>query len=503
MNRVLLAVLILTACSGTDEPDPTGAPVAFNEIDIHGRDWVELVNLTDEPVDLSGWVLADDKADATNHYALPSGTVLDPDAFLAVKAEKDEGDGLGFAFGLKAGDTVYLLDAAGAVVLEQPIGAPADGRTWGRLPDATGAWQETNPTQGLPNGAPQDLAAPLFDDTRVVTIDLTLDAPAIAALKAAPDEWTAAAFRLTTPDQEFDEVAVEVRLKGGLSFTDIDQKPSFKVGFNKLDKEARFLGLKNLTLNNLVDDASAVREVLGYHFFTAAGLPSLRAAYADVRVNGERRGLYVALQAWDDVTLDGLFDSTEHLYEGSVDLYVSKLDEFDVDEGDETDKADLLALLAAVGGTDGATWLTGVEPVVDLDQALRFVAAEGALGHADGYAWAANNYFLHSNKNGRFSLLPWGLDRAFAEELEPTGGSSLLVTRCLGVPACASDLADAADDVLAVFTALDWEAEAERLDALVRPYCDDEPEVACTLAGHDAAVDAVKALLAARAEQAK
>jgi len=502
MRYGLLAVLLVVAGCGGGGSEPAGAPVAFNEIDVHGRDWVELVNVTDAAVDLSGWALTDEPTDATRSWVLAAGTTLEAGAFLVIKSEKDDGDGLGFVFGLKGGDTVYLLDAAGAVVLEQPIGSPVEGRTWGRVPDGTGAWAETQPTQGLPNSVPVDLAAPLFDTTRVSTIDLTLDAAALAALKTAPDEWANAAFRLTTADQEYDEVTVQVRLKGGLSFTDIDQKPSFKIGFNKQDKAARFLGLKNLTLNNLVDDASAIHEALGYRVFTAAGLPSLDVGYTQVRVNGVVRGLYVALQAWDDVTLDGMFGSTEHLYEGSVDLYTSKAGEFDIDEGDDADTADLLAFLALVGADD-VTWYEGLDPVLDRDQALHFLAVESALGHEDGYAWAANNYFLHSNKNGRFSLLPWGLDRAFADTLDLPGGTSLLPARCLALPSCAADFDAAADDVLAVFASEDWVAEAERLDALVRPFCEDEPKAPCTLAKHDAAVDAVKALLTARAAAAK
>jgi hypothetical protein len=500
---VLLAALgFLASGCGGGGGETTDATLAFNEIDVHGRDWVEIVNLTDAALDLSGWFLADDADDATTRYALPAGTVLEPGVFLVVKSEKDDGTSPGFAFGLKGGDTLYLLDAAGTIVLRQPIGSPSADHTWGRVPDGTGTWAETTPTQGATNQAATDLAAPLFDTTRVVTVDLTLSDAAVTALRATPDEWVDATFQLTTPELAHGAQACRVRLKGGLSFSGIDQKPSIKVGFNKVDSDARFLGQKNLTLNALVDDPSAVHEVLGYRLFTALGLPSLRTGYAVVQINGEARGLYALLQAWDDVALDGLFGSTGHLYEGSVDLYTAKLSAFEIQEGDEADTADLLALLTAVGGTDDATWLAGLDPVLDTTQALHFMAAESALGQGDGYTWAQNNYYLHSDDDGRFTLLPWGLDQAFDEAKALTGGKSLLATRCADVPECATAFDEAAADVLDALAATDWSAEVDRLDALVRPYCADEPMQPWTLAEHDDGIAAVKALLEARADQA-
>ncbi len=500
MKRWGILVWLFAACAGESAPTPSGAPVACNEVDIHGRDWVEFVNPGTVAVDLSGWGLTDELDDADKRWLLPAGSVVPPGGFLVVKGEQTDGDGTGFGFGLKAGDTLYLVDAGGELRLADDIGDPPDGRTWGRYPDGSGPWQPTVPTQGFGNGVSEDLAAPLFDDTRVVTIDLELDAAARAALDANPETFAAATFRLTTPEREYAAVAAAVRLKGGALVTSVAEKPPFKIDFNRADGSARFLGLKGLTLNNLAADPSALHEALGYRLAAAAGLPALRTGFADVRVNGERRGLYAVLQVYDDVMLAAHFATTQHLYEGHSELDPGEIARFDVHEGDAADTADLAALLAAVAAEGGDAWYAGLEPVLDRGAALRFLALEAALGHTDGYAFDANRYYLVSDAAGRFTLLLAQLDRAFAEDLDATAGTSLLPTRCLLSPACTADFEAAVAAVRAVFQSRDWGAEAARLDALVRPYCEREPKVPCALPDHDAAVANVRARLTAAAE---
>jgi spore coat protein CotH len=54
--------------------------------------------------------------------------------------------------------------------------------------------------------------------------------------------------------------------------------------------------------------------------------------------------------------------------------------------------------------------------VADLDQMTRMWAAEAYLGHWDGYAsWNTNNYYLHADGDGRFTMLPWGTDQTLVD----------------------------------------------------------------------------------------
>jgi hypothetical protein len=202
-------------------------------------------------------------------------------------------------------------------------------------------------------------AAVLYDPATVALIDLAIPVESREALAADPGEYVDATFTLEAGELAFGPHPVEVRLKGSTSFRPLGGKAAFKV---KFPKEHRLLGLKSLTLNNMVQDPSMVREALGYEILRAAGVAAPHAGYAYVRVNGDGYGLYLNLETYDDVSMERLFDSTQHLYEADVprvDLAPGGASAFEVEEGDEDDLADLEALIAAANAT-GGDWSHGI-----------------------------------------------------------------------------------------------------------------------------------------------
>jgi spore coat protein CotH len=162
----------------------------------------------------------------------------------------------------------------------------------------------------FPVAARADEAAVLYEPADVAEIDLTLSDEARQALLSDPRTYVAATLELTVAGSAFGPKEVQVKLKGHGSFRPLDQKAAFRVKFSKTD---RLLGLKNLTLNNMVQDPSMVHETLGYELLRAAGVPAPRTGYAYVRVNGQGYGLYLNLETYDDVSLSRLFATTQHL----------------------------------------------------------------------------------------------------------------------------------------------------------------------------------------------
>ena len=76
------------------------------------------------------------------------------------------------------------------------------------------------------------------------------------------------------------------------------------------------------------------------------------------------------------------------------------------------------AATANAGGEAG--WFERMEPVADRLELARAFAAEHYFGHWDGYSVAAgpsqpNNYYLHSDLAGRFSLIVSGTDQTWLE----------------------------------------------------------------------------------------
>jgi hypothetical protein len=302
-----------------------------------------------------------------------------------------------------------------------------------------------------PGAAAEDPAAWMYSPRTVSEINLTLPPASYKELEEHPEDayvpgtfaiaetdgvpGTAGAF--TTP------IEVGVRLKGGQfgSLRTLDQKAAFKVKFDSFVKGQTFLGLKKLTLNNMVEDPSMVHEAAAYEAFQALGVPSPHTGFAFLRVNGESFGLHLNIETLDKIALEKRFgpflSPPQHLYEGEygADVTPAKFEELEVDEGKESNKADLEALVAAAA--DPTPSFSGaVGPLADLDEMARMWAVEKYAGQWDGYSGQTgekqpNNYYLYSDPSGRFQMLPWGTDETWGEHIGFEAPGGVLFNGCL------------------------------------------------------------------------
>jgi hypothetical protein len=518
----MLATLLVAALAGAVSAPAARAAVVLNEIECE-TDWVELVNTSDEAVDISGWLLTDDPLTQSppraNHRMLfPNPTVIPSHGVLVV----DKGTVSGtFPFGISCNDdTIRLADGTETLVDEialHPLTPPSD--TLGRYPNGAGPWVQTLPTKSAPNepssaggGPPADQAAWLFDPGKVVEINLTLPQSSIDALGATPTEYVDGTFSLNTTGGTYGPLNVGVRLKGGVgSFRTLAQKAAFKVKFNHSVSGQRFLGLKKLTLNNMVQDRSMIHEVLAYDLFRAVGVAAPRTGYAYVRVNGDDYGLYLDLETLDDVSLPTWFGSTQHLYEGeySVDVKPGDAGAYQVDEGSSTDRADLEALIAAANA-GGGDWSDGVAGLADLAQMTRMWAVEKYIGHWDGYSGdddpnhqLPNNYYLHSDAGGQFTMLPWGTDQTWDAHLAFDGeASGVMFDKCLADAGCLAMYRDALRAVGTSIAGLDLDSRAVSTAAVLAPSQQIDPRREYSTNDIAAAVSSTRAFLAARPGEA-
>ncbi len=341
--------------------------------------------------------------------------------------------------------------------------------------------------------------ATVYDPASVGAIDLTLSPEAIADLEAEPDEDVKGTFSYATTDGAPGgaetaltpaPIGVEVHLKGsvGGSFRPITGKAALKLKFKAA---ATFIGLRKMTLNNMVQDDSMLHESLAYATFAAAGVPSSRSGYAYVRLNGEDLGLYANVETLDKVALENRFGPfqkpPQHLYEGEKghDVLPGQELAFEVDEGDDADLSDLEALIEAVNGGGALPWSTRVAPFVDLEEMTRMWAVEKYIDHWDGYSGHAeaglrpNNYYLYSDASGRFQMLPWGADQTYIptigvgtpqREVTFDGHGGVLFDKCLEDDECARLYWKALDEVSDVVADLDPATLADDTAALLAPW---------------------------------
>ena len=227
----------------------------------------------------------------------------------------------------------------------------------------------------------------------------------------------------------------------------------------------------------------------------AAGIPAPRTGYARLWINDEYYGLYLNLEKWTDQSLAHWFASTGHLFEAvrTQDIVRSGDDlktDFEVDEGDEADWSDLEAFSAAVRTRD---WTTIQSHLASPEQTIRLLAAEWYLGHWDGYSWSRRNYYLHSDANGLFTLLPTGTDQALrppfgdtnydlsyplaaaADSWNQPGGASAIVDACFADADCSDQFIDELETVRQAADGLDLETRVPELTAALMPLIESDP----------------------------
>lgn len=91
----------------------------------------------------------------------------------------------------------------------------------------------------------------------------------------------------------FEDVAI--RTKGNTTLKIVAEDPnsdrySFKIKFNKYNKEQTCFGLDELALNNVLADTTYVKEYLSYDLFHYMNVPAPLCTFRDISVNGKPWG---------------------------------------------------------------------------------------------------------------------------------------------------------------------------------------------------------------------
>lgn len=246
---------------------------------------------------------------------------------------------------------------------------------------------------------------------------------------------------------------VGIRQAGGVfhAYQGVTGKPSLSIKFNEFVKGQDLHGLEKLVLKNQYQDQSLVNEHMTYEVFRRAGLPAAMTAYAVVTINGHLNGIYLMREPVNAdfmVRNFGSGNETGNLYEFEFtngDFVRSPNRVTLKDEvAEKRSRSDIIDLAAITQTVPDEFYVQAVAPVLDLDRALTYFAAEALTSHGDGFSYRNNNtYFYHLPSTGRLIIIPHGADAAFwATEFSmfrlanPYQTPPALLTRkILGVPA--------------------------------------------------------------------
>lgn len=368
----------------------------------------------------------------------------------------------------------------------------------------------------------------IYDPERIPRFDIELPTESLTQLAELTQdhplakEYVRGTFRYDG-EELFD---VGVRFKGEGSWRPLDRKTAWKIKFDKFVDDQHLLGLKRLTLNNMVEDPSFVAERLAYDVYRAAGLPAPRCNSALVYVNGEFYGVYANVEAIDKPFLRRWFDDDEgNLYEeGQSDFLPGSESTFDLETNETAnDRSDLTRLIDALSAVRGGAPWSELEAVIDAEQFLLFTAAEAAVNQWDMYAFTRfypNNFrFYHDPTSDQFVFVPWGMDlsmKPFRDSGKPhiplfelatqgdfDGGrvvAGQLYQTCLLDDTCRERFMSASETMIEVYESLDLETLAVRYAEQLRSHIEVDPRQEYSMTQVEAALQATLETIRGRAD---
>lgn len=273
----------------------------------------------------------------------------------------------------------------------------------------------------------------LFDTSTVHTIDIVMDDWDEFVENCADEEYVNCS--VVIDNETYNNVAI--RAKGNTSLTQVESygnnRYSFKLKFDHYDSTKNYYGLDKLSLNNIIQDNTYMKEYLTYQMMHSIDADAPLCSYVNITVNGENWGLYLALESVEDSYLERNYGSDygelykpESMSEGggqgaggegsddvklvySDDEYDSYANIFDNAKTDitDTDKDRLIEALKQLNSGEN------IEDVVDLESVIKYFVVHNFVCNFDSYTGTMiHNYYLYE-EDGKLSMIPWDYNLAF------------------------------------------------------------------------------------------
>lgn len=192
-------------------------------------------------------------------------------------------------------------------------------------------------------GLTMEYESALFDTSEIISINIVMD----------EDDWNEMLDNATAEEYYRCDVVVNgetfygvgIRPKGNTSLTTIaadstTDRYSFKLEFDHYVDGQNCFGLDKLVLNNNYADATNMKEALVYDMYQYLDADASLYNYAQISVNGEYWGVYLALEAVEDSFMLRNYDAQDgELYKPDS-MNIGGLDMGDMDMGDFSQSPD-------------------------------------------------------------------------------------------------------------------------------------------------------------------
>jgi hypothetical protein len=222
---------------------------------------------------------------------------------------------------------------------------------------------------------------------------------------------------------------VGVRFRGMSSYSMVGQgsKKSFNVAFDLADSQQRLYGYRTLNLLNSADDPTFMHVPLFMAIYQKYA-PAPKANLAKVVVNGESWGVFVNLQQVNGDLLKEWYPSAKGArwkssgspsgggglgYMGDRIADYKRLYEIKTEDLDESWEQ-LIKLCRTLNQTPSAQLPQAIEPILDIDQTLWYLATDIVFQNGDGYFLRASDFSLFMDSSGKFHIIPTDVNETFS-----------------------------------------------------------------------------------------
>ena len=234
------------------------------------------------------------------------------------------------------------------------------------------------------------------------------------------------AAKLMVDGQTYPNVGIRFRGKSSYGMVPTGSKRSFNVSMDLADEDQRLYGYKTLNLLNSNGDASMMSTVL-YSEIANQFIPAPKANHVRVVVNGESWGVYVNVQQFDKIFLNEHFKSSKGTRwkvsgspngDGGLRFMGDDLEQYKAkysmksNDGKKAWTA-LIELCRTLNETPLDELESKLDPLLDIDATLKFLALDVALVNSDGYWTRASDYSIFLDADGKFHLTPHDMNEAF------------------------------------------------------------------------------------------
>jgi spore coat protein CotH len=233
--------------------------------------------------------------------------------------------------------------------------------------------------------------------------------------------------KLTVGGKTYAGVGVHFRGASSFSMVGEGRKRSLNLSLDFVHKGQRLYGYRTLNLLNAHEDPSFLRTVL-YLELARQYIPAPKANFARVVINGESWGVYVNAQQFNKDFVKEAFgadqgarwkapgsprgDSGLSWHGDDVAEYKRR---YEIKSKDDPKSwASLIELCRVLDQTPPDKLEAALEPLLDVDGALKFLALENVFINNDGYWVRASDYDLYLDPKGRFHLVPYDANETFS-----------------------------------------------------------------------------------------